>query len=56
MKITIILMFVLFTNCLLLTAQPIDRGGALNVALFVPNGAELLDFAGPGRGFFQRWI
>ncbi|HMQ47403.1 MAG TPA: DJ-1/PfpI family protein [Saprospiraceae bacterium] len=31
--------------------QPIQRELQLNVALFVPNGAELLDFAGPGEVF-----
>ena len=32
-------------------AQPVNRGEQVNVALFVPSGAELLDFAGPGEVF-----
>ncbi|MCB0569618.1 MAG: DJ-1/PfpI family protein [Phaeodactylibacter sp.] len=45
--------FVLFTTLFASPAQsqPLQRGLQLNVALFVPNGAELLDFAGPGEVF-----
>ena len=34
-------------------AQPQQNGRVYKVALFVPNGAELLDFAGPGEAFTQ---
>lgn len=34
-------------------AQPQQNGRTYKVALFVPSGAELLDFAGPGEAFTQ---
>lgn len=34
-------------------SQPQPNGRAYKVALFVPSGAELLDFAGPGEAFTQ---
>lgn len=34
-------------------AQPRPNGRVYRVALFVPSGAELLDFAGPGEAFTQ---
>ncbi|MBK7870694.1 MAG: DJ-1/PfpI family protein [Saprospiraceae bacterium] len=49
-KVFILLLISIWTTTLM-TAQPIDRSKKLNVALFVPNGAELLDFAGPGEVF-----
>ncbi|MDX1940979.1 MAG: DJ-1/PfpI family protein [Saprospiraceae bacterium] len=49
LKMLFTLVFILLL--MQLEAQPIERGEKLNVALFVPNGAELLDFAGPGEVF-----
>lgn len=41
-------------------AQPVQREQTVRVALFVPEGAELLDFAGPGEVFsnadFETYI
>lgn len=55
MRRRIILMLIILANCFILSsnlsAQPVNREGKMNVALFVPNGAELLDFAGPGEVF-----
>ena len=34
-------------------SQPLQNSQQYKVALFVPNGAELLDFAGPGEAFTQ---
>lgn len=47
-----------FATCYLLAgaqtfAQPQQNGRVYKVALFVPSGAELLDFAGPGEAFTQ---
>lgn len=46
-----LLMLIFFLASLNSQAQPRQRDLQLNVALFVPNGAELLDFAGPGEVF-----
>lgn len=55
MKTCKILIAFLFTFFMMqmtpLLAQPVERSETMNVALFVPNGAELLDFAGPGEVF-----
>jgi len=49
----------LLITCMLLTyygfSQPQPNGKVYNVALFVPSGAELLDFAGPGEVFTQAY-
>lgn len=49
---------IFLTLCYLLAgalafAQPQQNGRVYRVALFVPSGAELLDFAGPGEVFSQ---
>lgn len=43
----------LLSTTMYVFAQPLPNGRVYKVALFVPSGAELLDFAGPGEAFTQ---